>query len=184
MRSRISLFLLFLSSAFCVSARAGTIWSTVEVLSPDENLFRVQYHVSGLELGKDQELSVEFSPVIFRSLFNPVAPAGIDILLIQPNNPLGAFGRLSLLALIDFPSIQDGFRLDVRATGDLTQMGNDPDSPDAQTFEVNQLNGQGVIVSTIQSGNVAAAVPEPATVQTIGAVVLIAGVFLFCRRNL
>jgi hypothetical protein len=181
MRFKVPFFLLFLISAFRISAPAGTIWSTVEAVAPDENIFRVQYHVTGIELLKDQELAVEFSPVFFRSVFNPVAPAGLDILLFQPNNPFGTVGRLSLLALFDFPSIQDGFRVDVRAVGDLSQMGNDPDSPDNQTFAVNQLNSQGVIVSTVQNGDVAAAVPEPATAHTIGSVVLVACI-LFCRR--
>jgi hypothetical protein len=184
MRFKLSVFLLFLINIVSVSARAGTIWSTVEELSSDENIFRVQYHADGIELRKDQEIVVEFSAVIFRSLFNPFAPVGLDILLIQPNNPLGAPGRLSLLALVDFPSIQDGFRLDVRAVGDLSQLGTDPDSPDLQTFAVNQLDAQGVIVSTLQNGAISAAVPEPATAQTTAGVVLIASVFLFCRRYL
>jgi hypothetical protein len=184
MRIKIPVVLLFLLNCFVVSTPAGTIWSTVEQLSSDEDIFRVQYHTEGIELRKNQELEVEFSAVIFRSLFNPVAPAGLDILLIQPNNPSGAPGRLSLLALIDFPSIQDGFRVDVRADGDLSQLGTDPDSPDVQTFAVNQLDGQGLIVSTVQTGDIAAAIPEPATAHTAAGVVLAACVFLFYRRYL
>jgi hypothetical protein len=184
MRSHLPFFLLFLISCFRVCAPAGTIWSTAVALNSDENIFRVQYHVSGIEFLKNQELEIEFSRSVFRSLSNPVAPAGFDILLFQPDDPFGAPGRLSLLALVNLPSIQDGFFLDVRAVGDIRNLGADRESPDVQRFAINQLDEQGVILSTIQSGDVGAAVPEPATAHTIGAVALAVGVLLFCRRSL
>jgi hypothetical protein len=51
------------------------------------------------------ELDIRFDGSIFKSLFAGQAGPDFDLLLIQPNNPPGAFGDYSLLALVDNPSL-------------------------------------------------------------------------------
>ena len=148
------------------SLSAGTIkWQTLDL---GNNEYRLQYSVSQIVLLANQELDILFDPAVYRQLSNPVVPAGLDVLLLQPNNPPGTAGDFSMLALNDNPDLSGGFFLDVMtfATAGLTE----------QRFEINQLNSQGVVVSTIDQG-LATAVPEPANVLAVGSVLFLAGFF-------
>ncbi len=89
------------------------------------------------------------------------------MILLQPGNPMGAFGVYSAVAQVDNPSLTGRFSVDVLlAMG--AQLG-------VQNFAINQLDQQGVIISTISTGSTVGpsnSVPEPATYSLIGLALL------------
>jgi hypothetical protein len=143
-------------------ASAATVRLAVEDLGDD--FFRFHYSVSGFEFLRNQELAIDFDPELYLGLSNAAVPEGFDVLLFQPSDPPGAFGRYSAAALIDVPVLSGPFSVDVRTVPSW--------SPGVQNFAINQLDEQGVIVSTIATG-VISFVPEPATWELIAAGMLI-----------
>jgi hypothetical protein len=172
---RVVLRVFLLAGLICGSISAGTI--QYQVVDLGQNAFRISYSLSDFMFLENQELAIGFDPAIYQSLSNGIAPAGFDLLLLQPNNPPGAFGEFSALALMDNPALSGIFSVDVVLTG--------RGRPGEQSFAVNQLDENGVILSTISSGVTvdAAAAPEPATLSLAGAALLAGAVLSVVRRR-
>jgi hypothetical protein len=164
-----------LAGAILGSISAGTI--QYHVLDLGQNTFRVTYSVNDYSFEENQELALEFDPAVYQSLSNGIAPAGFDLLLLQPNNPLGAFGIFSALALINDPVLSGIFSVDVVLAG--------AGRPGEQSYAINQLDENGILLSTISSGvTVDATTPEPATLPMAGLALLIGGLLPAVRRRL
>lgn len=133
---------------------------------PGESAYRFTYHTTGLQLAAYQELDLRFDAATFVSLFNPVVSLGVDVLLLQPNNPPGAPGDLSLLALSDFPNLAT-FTLDVIVSSP---------PPPTQTYFLNEYDPVTMqFIGTISSGSASNSnVPEPSSF-----VVVATGMFCF-----
>lgn len=158
------------------SVSAGTI--QYEAVDLGQDKFRISYSVSGFTFLENQELAIQFDPAFYESLSNGAGPAGFDIVLLQPNNPLGASGDFSAVALMDHPDWSGLFSVDVV----FTKSG----WPGEQSFTINQLDSNRIILSTIASEATvsAATVPEPATLLTAGMALLIGGLLPAARRRL
>jgi hypothetical protein len=128
-----------------------------------ETIFRFSYDLSGVSLLLNQELDVRFDPAVYSSLLNPVAPAALfDLLVLQPNNPPGAFGDYSLLALVNNPSTAGPFSVDATLVAGQAL-------PSSQPFFINQIDSNGGFVSLIYNGLATNPVPEPGTLLMAGA---------------
>src|SRR6266540_1614659 len=77
---------------------AGTI--LYDVTSQGGNVYRYEF-VPNVVLLANEEIDIKFDPTLFGNLFNGVAGADFKLSLLQPNNPPGAFGDYSILALVD-----------------------------------------------------------------------------------
>lgn len=139
-----------------------------------QNVFRITYYVTGTPFLTNQEFDVRFDPAAYGELRNPTVPAGFNSLLLQPNNPPGTSGDFSAQALIDTTMQAVTFSIEATMLGGAR--------PGAQTFNINQLDQAGRIVSTLESG-VTAAVPEPATWSLTVLALLIGGARLAVRRR-
>src|SRR5688572_3705843 len=82
-----------------------------------DSVYRYTYTLSGFTFQENMELDIRFDPALFSSLSNPVAPVDFDTLILQPNNPPGAFGDYKPLALIDNPSLSGLFSVDFTLIG-------------------------------------------------------------------
>jgi hypothetical protein len=149
-------------------ASGGASAATVdfEVTSLGGNEYRYSYSFTGFALTENEEIDIRFNPALFGALSNGAAPPDFDLLVLQPNNPPGAFGDYSLLALIDNPSMDGSFTIDVVYLGAGT--------PGAQPYSINQYDATGTLTSTTPGGVTvdASAVPEPATFVLVGGAVL------------
>lgn len=160
MRKAISsaLFLAFAG----MSLSAGTIeYSTSEVgtTGGGQAIYRLTYNLSGVHFLLNQELDFRFDPNIYDSLLNPMAPALLfDVLVLQPNNPPGAFGDYSLLALVDNPSTAGLFSVDITLVAGQSL-------PDSHPYFLNQLSSDGAYMSLVDSGTGVNALPEPGTLS-------------------
>jgi hypothetical protein len=164
----LSLSILF-SAVLPSSASAGIISYEVNQLGSTlsgTTAYRISYTLQDLSFMVNQELDIRFDPAIYLTLSNPVVPAGFDVLVIQPNNPPGAYGDFSAMALFDRPAVSGVFSVDVISTG----------RPGSQPFQINQLTVDGRLQLKLDSGATldAAAVPEPVTLSLVG-LALVAG---------
>jgi len=121
-----------------------------------QSLFRNNYTLLDTALQTNQALDIDFDPALYGTLSNPQGPANFDILLLQPNNPPGAAGLFSALALSTTqPPISFSVSFIFLGAG----------LPSGQQFAINQYNSQGALVSTITSGVTTppgtSGVPEP-----------------------
>jgi hypothetical protein len=157
---------------------AGTVGYQVSDLGA--NVFRYEFLPSNLGLLQNQELDIQFDPALFGSLFNGVAGSDFRLLLLQPNNPLGAAGDYSALALIDNPSLLGPFSVDVRWIGTGV--------PGGLPFLLHQFDASGRNLGTIGSGFVGVAgpvgTPEPASWLLGGMGLVIGGFLRMGRRRL
>lgn len=165
--------LLFICPLFCGFAPAVSVRYNAQALGGD--MFRLQYDVGDVTFSRNQELELRFHSSLFRSLSNPSGPAGFDILLIQPDNPLGAPGHFSALALADSPALTPPFSVDVRVFSNYF--------PGSHKFTINELDDRGVILRTVFEGDAYEAAPEPSTVALTGTALLIACAAPACRRR-
>jgi PEP-CTERM motif len=174
---RISMCVLIWAGLVCESLSAATIQYQVQVLDAAENEFRITYSPYGVVFLLNQELDIQFDPGIYLSLSSGMGPVGFNVLLLQPNNPPGTSGDFSALALVDSPALSSAFSVDVTMTGSGW--------PGVQRFAINQLDGQGLIVSSIVSGDttIAGAVPEPATFLLAAVALLVVSVLFAVRRR-
>ncbi len=129
-----------------------------DVTSLGSNEYSYSYGVSDVTLQANQELDIEFDPHLYGSLSSGVAPSGFSLLLFEPNQPLGALGDYSALAVLNNPSLAGTFSVDFSFIGS--------GQPGAQAFFINQYDQFGNFKGTIESGtttdlSVASAVPEP-----------------------
>jgi hypothetical protein len=141
-------------------------------------LFRYTYSVSGITLTANQELDIRFNPALFGTLSKGVAGNGFDLLLLQPNNPPGAWGDYRALALTNNPSLAGPFSVDFTFLG--------KGAPGSQAFVINQYTPEGLFISTIDSGMTTpleqTGTPEPATFA-LGCVALLLGRILRTVRQ-
>ena len=154
---------------------AGTIGFQVTNLG--ENSYRYTYVVSDFTFALDQELDIRFDPTLYGTLSNGAAGSDFAVLLLQPNNPPGAFGDFSALALAQNPSLAVVFSVDFTflASG----------KPGAQPFLVNQFDASGNFVSTLTSGSTTLqeTAPEPACLLLTGAGLLMTAMLRSIRRR-
>ena len=155
--------------------------SAAGVTPSGATLFRYTYSFTDITLQAGQEIDIRFDPARFGTLSNGVAGPGFDLMLLQPNNPPGAFGDYSLFALINNPLLAGRFSVDFIYNG--------PGQPGSQPYLINQYNQSGIFVGTIGSGVTTpaapTAIPEPATFGLTGVGSLVAGslwAFRFRRR--
>jgi hypothetical protein len=141
--------------------------------------YQYNYVISDLQLQANQELDIRFDPSLYGTLSNGVAPSGFDLLLLQPNNPPGAFGDYSALALANNPPLSGTFSVKVVYLGSGL--------PGSQPFFINQYDAQGNFVGQVSTGSTGPsgqAAPEPAawTLAVMGC--LLGGAFRAVRRRL
>jgi hypothetical protein len=163
-----------------------------------------QYFVSGFTamqpcgsmLGCSNEIDIDFDASLFSAISNGVAPAGFSLLLFQPNNPPQAPGDYSALAVVANPA-SSPFSVDFTLTGaGMSVCSSASPQGCAQTFNINEFAntmtaggeicyGCGMFEGTVQGPELTtplvSAVPEPASVWLVGAVIIIVGIFLRSR---
>lgn len=139
-------------------------------------LHRYNYFVSGFTFQQNQELDISFDPALYGPLTNGVAPSSFDMLLLQPNNPLGAQGLYSALALVNNPSLTGSFGVD------FTFLGSG--KPGSQPFTIGFFDqgGMHVIQSGLTTPLIQNAVPE-STSLSLGSVGLFMGAVLWVVRR-
>jgi hypothetical protein len=141
-----------------VNLSAETIQFQVTNLAP--NVFRYDYFLSGIAFQANEELDIRFDKALYGTLSNGVANSDFNVLLLQPNNPLGTFGDYSAIAQLDNPSLAGPFSVDFTFLG--------PGQPGAQPFFLHHLDSNEKVIDTIASGStelVQSAVPEPSSVS-------------------
>lgn len=161
---------------------AGSVYSQYTVEALGGNAYRYTYNVSGDFLA-NQALEFQFSAGHYIFLDAGIAPnSDWDGLIFQPNNPPGADGVWSLLALIDNPATSGLFTIDFQWGG--------PGIPTSQHFYVNQYDALGNFVAMVSQGDTVPAPPGPITVPEPSTAVLLTGAFsawatarLFRRRR-
>jgi hypothetical protein len=135
--------------------------------------------MTGVPLQQHQEIDVRFDPGVYGTLTNGVAPAGFSLALFQPNNPIGAFGDYSVLAVVPNPNTAGIFSVDF-----TLKPGK---SAGSQPFFINQyMDDNNTFAGTIASGVTTPAggnVPEPATYLLAMAGLLFTGVAGSLRRR-
>jgi hypothetical protein len=136
---------------------------------------RYTYFVTGVTLLAHQELDFRFDPDLYGSLTNGLAGPGFDVLLLQPDNPPGAFGDFSVMALVDHPQFPEVLSVD------FTFLGSG--APGAQPFFINQYDQSGKFMATIEAGFTVAAIPEPGSLALGGTGLLVGGVLWALRRR-
>jgi len=104
-----------------MTSQAVTIQSQISPVTSGPNpVFRATYTVSGVDFRDNasvvDELAIAFPAAEFAQLSNGVAPASFDLLLFQPNDPNGADGLYSALALADHASVAGVFSVDFTLT--------------------------------------------------------------------
>jgi|SRR6185312_12614183 len=104
---RVFLVILFLSITAASLPATTIINFTTTALGG--NSYRYNYSFSGLSLLANQELDIEFDPLLYGTLSQGVAGTGFDLALFQPNSPPGADGQYSLLALVNNPATTGTF---------------------------------------------------------------------------
>lgn len=176
---RLALCLLSLTGLMEVYLPAATIQYLITPLGAGSGQYRYNYFVSDVALAKNQEIDVRFDLTMFSALSNGVAGPGFDLMLFQPNSPLGASGDYSALAIVDQPSLAGPFRVDAKFTGLGT--------PGSQAFFINQYSDTGAFQRVVTSGvttpfsnNTA---PEPTTISLCCMAVLMGGVRWAVRRK-
>ena len=147
---------------------AGTIQYTVTPLGGNE--YTYNYILGGFSLAQGNEVDIRFDPLLYSTLSNGVAGPDFTLLLLQPNNPPGAFGDYSASANVDNPSLAGPFSVDFEWLGSGL--------PGSQPYFINRYDqtGQHVIEqgqTTLAGGN--NTVPEPGTFTLAAMALLIAG---------
>lgn len=159
------------------SATAATIGYDVRVvgsLSPGGNpIHRFTYTFNGFNLEPFEEIEIRFSPLDFLSIFNPTGgDVDISVVTYQVNNPPGAAGTFSLVALTDSASLAQPFTVDAVILGDV---------PATLPFALNRLEpGTFAFVEQLSTGT-AHHLPEPATFGCV-ALALVAGLIRVSRK--
>src|SRR4051794_12909203 len=103
-RARRVLGMLTLATALCAGSLSAANVS-FQITNLGHNQYQLSYAVSDIQFEVNQELDIRFDPSLYGTLSNGIAPAGFDLLLLQPNNPPGVFGDYSAMALLNSPSL-------------------------------------------------------------------------------
>jgi len=182
--SRIAIWLPLSALLMAGFSHAGTILYEVATVGqlPVQGgstvpLFRYTYQASGMTFLANQELDIVFSAQLYGEISDGVADPGFDLLLLQPNNPPGAPGHFSALALANIGVGQGTWSVDFTFTG--------PGQPGSQQFYINQYDANGRFITTLESGSTQdlAGAPEPGTFWLLGLVVMGSGVGWAVRRR-
>jgi hypothetical protein len=170
---------LVLSAGMIVANLSAAAIVQFQVADLGGNLHRYNYSVSGYAFQQNQELAISFDPVLYGTLSNAVGGSGFSLLLLQPNNPPGASGDYSALALANNPSLAGPFRVDFIFKGSGI--------PAAQPFSINQYDQSGNFLSTISSGVTtplaSTGIPEPGSLSLGSLALLMGGVLWIVRRG-
>jgi hypothetical protein len=167
---------------------AGTVsydFSTLPYAAPQDapagsSMLQVTYLLSNFTFEANQELDIEFDPTLYSTMSNGQAPSGFAVTLFQPDNPPGAPGDFSALALTNGPSVSGSFSVDVVYFGS--------GQPGPQSYTVNQFDNQGNFVATVDSGYTGladntAGVPEPGSFWLGGMGLMIGAAWWVIRRR-
>jgi hypothetical protein len=114
--------------------------------------------LSNIVLLQNQSFDIRFDPTRYGALSNGIASPGFDLVILQPNNPPGAFGDYDAMALTDNPPVGGPFRVDFVWLG--------PGQPGSQPFLINQFDANGNFEAVIAQGvtvPAAQVIPEPGT---------------------
>lgn len=147
------------------------------------NNYRYTYTVTGGDFLLNQALELQFAATDFLFLGPAAAPnSDWDGLVLQPNNPVGADGVWSLLALVDHPGLAGLFTIDFQWTG--------AGAPSLQHYFVNQYDEFGGFVAQVSEGDTVpfvptgpTAVPEPSSAAMFGAGGVLAATYLGLQRR-
>jgi hypothetical protein len=155
---------------------AGTISENFTSLGP--NSFQYTFFFSGFDLLANQELDILFDPAVYMTLSNGVATSDFNLVLFQPNQPPGDFGDYSAFTSIDHPSLAGPFSVDVSFQAAVPQQAG------SLPFTVDQFDGTGHFISTIDAGStVVAAAPEPASVLLTALGTVLIGILCVIGRH-
>ena len=122
--------------------RAGSIG--YQETSLGGNSYTYTYFLSGFNLSVNQALDIQFGASQYGVLSNGVVGSGFSLMLLQPNNPQGAFGDYLAEATVNNPSLAGTFRVN------FTYLGQG--LPGAQAYVVDQFDQNNNFVSVIGSG--------------------------------
>src|SRR6478672_4816592 len=92
-------FLLIVFSASSLFSATVQFQTTFLGTVNGQSQFRDNYTLLDTALQTNQALDIDFDPALYGTLSNGQGPANFSILLLQPNNPPGAAGLFSALAL-------------------------------------------------------------------------------------
>ena len=139
--------------AFLLTGRLSATTILYQASPLGGNVFQLTYLVNDLTFSANQELDIEFDPALFSLLSNGTAGSDFDLLLFQPNNPLGSVGLYAALALIDNPSLSSPFQVNAVYLG--------PGSPGPQRFSLAEFDGNRELRQVLQTGSTTQSSPEP-----------------------
>jgi hypothetical protein len=190
-----------LAALAAVHMAAGTIQYKVTPLGTNgvgESIYQYSYFLSGFDFrdagGVEDEFDITFDPSIFDQLSNGVAPAGFDLLLFQPNVPIGAPGDYNALVTVDQPSLNGTFSVTAALKNTATlPTGTALD----QTFTIDEFDtsgahpvaspatGPALILSTpgVTSPLVVTGIPEPASFELFEAGMFFGCLFVIFRQR-
>jgi len=164
----LSLSIVLLTSAITHAAAIQFQLSLIDTDSAGNRIERYTYFVNDLTLQRNEEVEIQFDPRVFSALSGPKSSGGFDLVLLQPNNPPGAPGELSLTPIKRDARVTNPFSVDFTLTGQ--------GSVDSQPFFINQYDSSGSFVDTVSAGSTSpvnqATVPEPATFTYYGMALL------------
>jgi len=157
---------------FCaLNLSAGNI--QFQVTNTTGSVYRYDFFPSGFAFVQNEELDIRFDPNLFANLVNGVAGPDFRVTLLQPNNPPGAFGDYSALALVSDPSFAGPFSVDVTWLGSGT--------PGQLPYVIHQFDASGRVLDTLGAGVVGT--PEPAGWLLSGAALALSGLLRIARRR-
>lgn len=135
---------------------------------PTPGQYRYTYTFEGT-FSQNQQIDIQFNPAIYASLFNWQAGPDWDLLVFQPNQPMGATGDYLALALVNNPSLVGPFSVDFTFVGQ-------PQNGGPQTFSIDQFDSNGNYVGNVTTGETVRdtyeSVPEPRGLALSGVALL------------
>jgi hypothetical protein len=140
-----------------------------------DRIGRYHFVLDGFSLLENQEIEIRFNPAVFVALSNGIAPADLDPLILQPNNPPTLPGIYSLLSLVNNPSLAEPLSIDVVVKGPNFPV-NLPFAKNRFAFVDGNLQFQETLLSGTTLGTPSDVIPEPGTLFLVGGVVLLIGV--------
>jgi hypothetical protein len=144
-------------------------------------VYEFTYFINGT-FSANQEIDIQFDPSLYTALSNGQASPSSDwdLMLLQPNMPLGGTGDYQAYAMVNNPSLAGPFKVDGTYTGSGT--------PGSQAFTIKTLDSSGmnVISETAPSWTTpynTDPVPEPSSVFLSAVGLSVLGVFKAVRRR-
>ena len=160
-------------------SHAGTI--RYQVTDVDDGAFprlqRYTYYGNGINVLANQEVDIVFPAELYGGISHGVSGTGFNLMLFQPNNPLGAPGHFTALARFDIGADEGTWSVDFWFIG--------AGQPGPQAFSINQFDAKGNFIRTLESGFTSGdqGVPEPGTFVLVGLLVVGCGVWRAARRR-